>query len=54
MSKKRKQLDAFIALTKKIFIKKDKQRQLSLFDETKDDLKQRYEIQLPYYAWKRK
>ena len=49
-----KKMDALVALTKKIFVKKDKNKQLSLFDEKVDDPNQRYEIQLPYYAWKRK
>lgn len=49
-----RKMDAFVAFTKKVFIKKDKNKQFSLFDEKQDDLRQRYEIQLPVYAWKRK
>ena len=49
-----KKLQAFIALTKKVFLKKDKDSQLSLFDEKKDDPRKRYEIEVPMYAWKKK
>lgn len=55
MSKKREKLDAFIAYTKKIFVKQNKDiavpGQLSLFEEGKDSEKERKEIYLPYYMW---
>jgi hypothetical protein len=48
-----KKLEAFIAYTKKVYLKKDKDNQLSLFDEIKDQPPKltRY---LPVYGWKRK
>lgn len=49
-----KKLEAFIALTKKIFVKKDKDLQMTLFQDQYDDPKKKRKLYLPVYGWKRK
>jgi hypothetical protein len=56
---RRKKLDAFVLYTKKIFVKKKKRTkkakgQLSLFEEGVDAEKDRRDMFIPVYAWRRK